>query len=263
MKNSFMYKISKLVPLFFILLGLGSVAFGQESNQQSNKKPEKKYKNVIRYNLSGALLFGVNRYVVFGYERVVSPHQSFSINMGPVGLPKFISINTDSFALSKDVKNTGFNISGDYRFYLPKENKYDAPHGLYIGPYASYNHFHRETDWNYQQSGSNQQVVNTSTDLGIVTFGGELGYQFVLWKRVALDLVLVGPGLSFYTLKAEIQNTLSDANKKQLQQALEQLLTQKFPGMNYVFSGKTFDANGTIRTGSIGYRYIVHIGFVF
>ena len=44
--------------------------------------PAKNYKNIVRYNLSGALLFGFDRYVILGYERVVKKNQSFSINVG-------------------------------------------------------------------------------------------------------------------------------------------------------------------------------------
>jgi len=91
-----------------------------------------------------------------------------------------------------------------------------------------------------------------------------LGYQFVFWKRVTLDLVLVGPGFANYKLHSTSSGVdLSDENRTQLQDAVEQLLTQKFPGMNYVFSEKTFDADGRINTWSVGYRYLMHIGFRF
>src|ERR1700754_2247671 len=117
----------------------GGPLYGQENTE--NNKPEKWRKNIIRYNLSGGLLFGLGDYVVIGYERVVNARQSFSINIGPSSLPKLVNFTTDSFSLQKDLKNSGFNVSVDYRFYLTKENKYAAPHGLYIGPYTSYNHF--------------------------------------------------------------------------------------------------------------------------
>jgi hypothetical protein len=224
---------------------------------------KKSYKNIIRYNLSGALLFGFDNYVIFGYERMVNPHQSFSINIGGVALPKFVSVNTDSFSLQKDVKNNGFNASVDYRFYLPHENKYDAPHGVYIGPYFSYNHFDRSNDWLFQEGSTEQKPVTTTSNFSIYTVGGELGYQFVFWKRLALDLVLIGPGISGYHLKAKIDGDLTEAEKANLQDALKQLITQKFPGMNYVFAGKEFNGNGTISTTSLGFRYMVHVGFCF
>lgn len=137
MKRSTLHFITLLTLLF---------CFGKLYSQEATpeKKREKEHKNIIRYNLSGGLLFGVNHYIVFGYERVVGPHQSFSVNIGRATLPKLVSFNTDSLSVSQDKKNTGFNVSVDYRFYLAKEDRYHAPHGLYIGPYFSYNHFLRE-----------------------------------------------------------------------------------------------------------------------
>ena len=224
---------------------------------------KKSYKNVVRYNISGALLFGFDKYIIFGYERIVTPHQSFSINVGGAGLPKFVSINTDSFSIQKDVKNSGFNASIDYRFYLSHENKYYAPHGVYIGPYISYNHFDRNNDWTFHQNTSNQKLVSTETKFNIFTAGAELGYQFVFWKRLTLDMVLIGPGISGYDLKAKIKGDLTDAERENLQDALKQLISQKFPGMNYVFADHEFNSSGVLNTTSIGFRYLIHIGFAF
>lgn len=220
------------------------------------------YKNVVRYNLSGALLFGFDKYVVFGYERVLWRNQTVSVNFGKASLPKLVSISTDSFSLSKDTKNSGTNFSIDYRFYLPRENKYMAPHGLYIGPYYSYNHFTRDNQWNRKTStGSN--FITTNTNFNIHTVGFELGYQFIVWKRLALDFLLVGPGLGIYNYKATFDGNLTAAAQEQLLDGLEQLLKQKFPGMNYVFSDKSISGNGTLNTTTIGYRYLIHIGFNF
>ena len=224
---------------------------------------QKTHKNIVRYNLSGALLFGFDKYVVFGYERVLTPRQSFSINIGGAGLPKFVSINTDSFKVQKDIKNSGFNASADYRFYLSKENKYYAPHGIYIGPYVSFNQFKRDDEWVFQEGSSAQKLITTETKFNIYTAGAELGYQFVFWNRLTLDMVLIGPGISGYDLKAKINGDLTEPQRENLQEALKQLLSQKFPGMNYVFADKELNANGVLNTTSIGFRYLIHIGFAF
>src|SRR5436190_23442414 len=111
----------KLFHLQFLVLLLPSVNVCLA--QYDSTKQARNYKNVIRYNLSGALIFGFDRYVIFGYERVIKPNQSISVNVGGVRLPKLVSIETDSFSLQKDNKSNGYNISVDYRFYLGKENK--------------------------------------------------------------------------------------------------------------------------------------------
>ena len=218
-------------------------------------------KNIVRYNISGALLFGFDKYIILGYERLVTPHQSFSINVGGVKLPKFVTIITDSFQLNKDEKNKGLNVSVDYRFYLKKENKYITPHGVYIGPYYSYNHFDRENKWNINARPGESVITNTK--FNIHTIGAELGYQFIVWKKLAIDVVMVGPGLSSYWLETKIDGNVSPDTREQLQDAVKQLIEQKFPGMNYVFADKTFKANGVLNTWSIGYRYMIHIGYNF
>ncbi|HSB92005.1 MAG TPA: hypothetical protein VLC28_02760 [Flavitalea sp.] len=219
-------------------------------------------KNVVRYNLSGALLFGFDKSVIVGYERIIRPNQSISINIGTTALPKLVSIITDSFQLKSDIKNKGVNFSVDYRFYLQKENKYSAPRGVYIGPYYSYNKFDRDNAWELNNS-SNTRVVSTTAKFEIHTVGAELGYQFILWKKMALDLVLVGPGVSSYRLKTSVEGNLDPGEKEQLQSAIQQLIQQKFPGMNFVFADQEINASGVVNTWNLGFRYLVHIGFNF
>ena len=230
--------------------------------QPDTTKKEQQFKNVVRYSLTGALLFGVDKYIVLGYERLLTPRQSFSVNFGKAALPKLTTIITDSFELSQDLKNTGINVSIDYRFYLAKENKHAAPHGLYIGPYYSFNSFTRENRWKFVNT-STGNFVNTSSDLTIHTIGFELGYQFILWKRMTLDFLMVGPGLGIYKYKVNFDHNLDPDNAEQLKEGLMQLLTQRFPGMDYVFSEKQLDARGTLSTTTWGYRYLIQIGYAF
>lgn len=253
-------------PFFFAVMAAILVLFCQRSYAQSVQKDSSvsTNKNVIRYNFTGALLFGFDKYIVLGYERVLSPKRSFSVNIGSAALPKLISVVTDSFETKKQGGRKGYNVSIDYRFYLAKENKFAAPHGVYIGPYYSYNHFENEQLWErIKPSGGNN--ITTNSDLNIHTFGFELGYQFILGKHFALDLVMVGPGIGFYNYKASFagNTSLSAENKEQLYDALEQILEQKIPGMNYVFNDKKIDADGTLKTRDVGYRFIVHIGYAF
>ena len=235
--------------------------YGQKIVKDSTAKT---YKNIIRYNITGALLFGFGKYIVLGYERMLTPRTSFSVNAGSAALPKILAIETDSFQTRRESDRTGINASIDYRFYLAKENKFNAPHGLYIGPYYSYNRFEDDQQWMRHNSSGSNEVFSSST-FDINTFGFELGYQLLLWRRFTLDMVMVGPGLGFYKYKANFTGDvgLSAANKEQLYEALKQRITQRFPGMNFVFSDKSFDADGVIKTSDVGYRYIIHIGFCF
>jgi hypothetical protein len=255
MKNSIF-----LLWLFLAVQSLGNLSYGQELNADSLWKHTRK--NVIRYNLSSALLFGADKTFILGYERVLSPHRSMSINFGKIALPRVLDISTDSFSLNKGGTNKGVNASIDYRFYLSSENKHLAPRGVYIGPWYSYNSFTRENGWNYTTSGI-QNTATTETKMSIHSLGFELGYQFILWKRLALDFVTIGPGFGFYNVKAKFDSDLTEAQKEQLRQALGDVITQKFPGMDIVFEDEEIQANGRMNTTSLGFRYIIHIGFNF
>jgi hypothetical protein len=248
-------------PLLWSFVLLCSICSAQELPQTKDATAPP-YKNVIRYNLSGALLFNADKYIVMGYERVLNKNQSFSVNFGLAALPKLFTISTTDFNLKSDRHNTGLNFSADYRFYMKKENRYPPPHGLYIGPYYSFNHFSRDCTWSYKTSSSGN-TVDTHSDINIHMVGFELGYQFVLWKRLTIDLVMIGPGLGFYEYSAKFGTSVPPAEREQLLDALTQVLTQRFPGMNFVFADQKFEADGTMRTSAGGYRYIMHVGFRF
>jgi hypothetical protein len=219
------------------------------------------YKNVIRYNLSGALLARWGGYFVIGYERIVNARQSFSINVGRTSLPNLTSLDTYTYTVQRDVGNGGYNISVDYRFYLAKENKFAAPRGLYIGPYFSYNHFTRKNEWLYKVDQTS--LIRTRMDLAINTVGFELGYQLFVWKRISLDFLMVGPGIGFYKFKASTDSSIDGAEKEELYRAVQALAASKIPGMNYVLGSQAIGSNGSLRVTNVGYRYIFHIGFIF
>src|SRR5918993_3137374 len=138
----------------------------------------KQYKNTIRFNVTNPLLFG-GRSLIFGYERVLNNRRTFSINVGQAGLPTFKFLSADSIQAKSSLGEKGYHISGDYRFYLSKENKYAAPRGVYIGPYFSYNFVERKNGWSLKSTnGGAPQDVVTTTSLTVGGIGFELGYQF-------------------------------------------------------------------------------------
>jgi hypothetical protein len=134
---------------------------------------------------------------------------------------------------------------------------------VYIGPWYSYNRFNRENTWDILKGSGNPKNITANTDFNIHSFGVELGYQFVFWDRFAVDLVMIGPGMGLYKVNAKFDSNLTTAEREQLQQALTDALENKFPGMDFVFDGKQLDANGALNVTSLGYRYIIHIGFRF
>jgi hypothetical protein len=233
------------------------VAFGLQVTAQYAGK-----KNTAYVNVTNPLLFGSKAFII-GYERVIGKHQSISVNIGRMSLPKFgKGADNDSVSLQRNSNDKGLHLSAEYRFYLAGENKYEAPRGVYIGPYYSYNHFSRSNDWLLNTT-SFTGDVNSDLGLTINTVGVEFGYQFVFWKRLSLDLILFGPGIASYKVKTSLNTTLSAEEEALFFEKLNGYLQDKIPGYNMVIKEGDFKRTGSTNTTSFGFRYMVNIGFRF
>jgi hypothetical protein len=253
-------KIHKLN--FLLLLLILGLSFRPCSGQEKDSmKVYKNLKNTIRINLTNPMIFG-DKFNVLGYERVISDYQTASIGMGRFSFPTFSIIDRDSIKLSRNVKDKGFNLSLDYRFYLQKENRHKAPRGVYIGPFYAYNYFSRENQWDLNLT-SVSTTVDTKTVMNMNSFGFQLGYQFIFWNRVSLDLILVGPALWFFNVKTDVSTSLSAENEQLLFEALNDAIKEKFPNSNVAFDGSGYSKKGSFRTNTFGYRYMFNLGFRF
>ena len=266
--------MKKVTPLLvcFILMNsfIGNKLCAQGSLQGDSLpakkvKKERNLKNTIRFNLTNPIIFG-DKALVFGYERVLGPRQTISVNLGQTSLPGFsladLNINNENIQLNKSSTDKGYNVSLDYRFYLQKLNKFNAPRGVYIAPYFSHNHFQRENTWTLNTASFDGNVT-TDFQLNINTFGAELGYQFVFWKRVALDFVLFGPGVASYGIKTKLDTNLDADDEAALFEYINDFLAEKFPGYSVVIDDQEFKKSGTAKTTSIGFRYMIHLGVRF
>jgi hypothetical protein len=244
------------------LLFICMLIFMQNVYCQDSIPAKKDRKNTVMINLTSPMIFGDNNYVM-GYERTVGKHQSFSVHLGTFALGKLISINTDSVTdLNKDIKSRGLSLSGDYRFYLSKENKYSAPRGVYIGPYFAYNGFNRSYAFE-ANTASFSGKMDADFTFRVTTFGFQLGYQFVFWDRVSLDMILFGPGASVYTAKVDLNTNLSPDQESELFKKINEKIQEKIPGYSLVVKPGSFEKSGSVNTTSWGYRYIVMLGFRF
>jgi hypothetical protein len=246
-----------------IVIILVQHVFSQDVIQVNDSTPLKKNrKNTVKLNLTSPMIFGSNNYVL-GYERTIGKHQSFSVHLGTFSLGQLLDINTDSIkGLTTDIKSYGMSVSGDYRFYLAKENKYNSPHGIYIGPYFAYNRFSRDFEFE-ANTASFSGKLNADFLFSVTTVGFQLGYQFVFRDRITLDMILFGPGVSRYKYKAELSTNLDADEESELFQKINEKLQEKIPGFSLVIEPTTFEKTGSVNTTSFGYRYIVMLGFRF
>lgn len=250
------YNPVKPVLIFILLVTLHiPTSFAQQDSVS--------FRNTVRINVTNPLIFG-NKAIIFGYERILKNNRSFSVNIGRAYYPKIVSVNTDSLGidLQSSSKDKGINISGDYRFYLKKENKYPAPRGVYFGPFYSYNYFSRTNTWTLNTE-NYQGDLETELRFNIHTFGVELGYQFVFWDRVTVDMILIGPGMAVYKFEAKLDTELTPEDESEIYQKLDDYLSEKFPGYDEVIDGDGFRTSGVEKTTGLGFRYMIMVGFRF
>ncbi len=220
------------------------------------------HKNVIKFNPTPMILWSWKN-VTFSYERILNMRQSISFELGYLEFPKLVADTIIDIVTITSREKWGLNATLEYRFYLTKLNTRPIPAGLYIGPYLTYYRYQFKNGLDVFPA----LVDTTGTLTGnfwAFNLGVELGYQFVFWKRWTLDLVLVGPSISYYGGKTEINANLDGSQIQQINEALYDELISRFPGVAALStSGKTFQQTGKLDVFRLGFRYLVQIGFHF
>jgi hypothetical protein len=261
MKNS-NFKWVKSLFVLGVVYSLSGLNLNAQTTD-SIKKNEKEFKNTIHFNITNPMIFG-NKSIIFGYERILKNNRSFSINIGQTGFPSLDIIDSEELKANTILSERGFHISGDYRFYLSKVNKYNAPRGVYIGPYYGYNSFDKGHSWTLKSETSGfEGNVNSELGLTIQTVGVELGYQFVFWKRFSVDMILLGPGVGFYRWDLSLDTSLSDEDSALFFEKLNAALEAKFPGYDGTLGEGEFQRKGAKSTTGLGYRYMIQLGYRF
>lgn len=268
MKKSSNSRIVRNISLRIFLLAsicavIVTAGYSQKKDTlNSNRVP---HPNVVKLSLTSWVLYANSLHM--GYERVLGKHQSISIFGGYNEFPVNLKLNLSGTSLKGESSKSGYLIGAQYRFYLPLENKYDAPHGLYLAPYMSYYNFSSNRSISHTDSAGYTQTAGLTTDIGLFNIGGMLGYQFVVFKRFVIDAELLGPSYTFYSFKASIKGQLNGVDPDGTAAAIIEALKEKFPLLNDLGSGQEVSRSGSgvaqSKFSFIGFRYSVSIGFMF
>jgi hypothetical protein len=223
------------------------------------KKPI--HKNVIKFNPTPMLLWS-SKNVTFSYERILNPKQSIALTLGYLEFPSLFKDTIGSLLAITGREKYGINVALEYRFYLGKRNSRPIPDGVYLAPFVSYYGYHFK---------NNVDVLHTTLDSAgsvkgnfyILNVGVELGYQFVFWKRLTLDFVLIGPALSYYGGSVDISGNINLEKLQEINTELYNKLKEKYPMIGDFVVNKSFKQNGKIDLLSVGFRYLMQIGFHF
>jgi Protein of unknown function (DUF3575) len=227
------------------------------SGTQLKAQSDSTRKNTIKLDLTSYWLY--RNAIVFSYERTVKPSQTFVVT---AGVQQFPSLGTlDSIDVTQSKRANGTKFGAEYRFYLKKENKYSAPHGVYLGPYFSYLNFKNTRGIEVNNDGTIEKG-DLTTKLSVVNIGVQLGYQFVINNRWTLDFVFVGPSISNYFAKMNLDGNFT-FDREDVENEVIDALIQKFPGLEDLINDKEISDNGKISTWGYGYRYQFQIGYHF
>jgi hypothetical protein len=236
---------------FFILLVLAtSIAHAQDSVRSR--------KNTIKIDLTARYLY--TNAIIVAYERVVKPNRSFVVYVGYQEFPRTSRI-AKYIEVLEDRSRFGYKLGADYRFYLPKENKYRAPRGVYIGPYFTYHRFDTERLLLVDVNGTKEQA-NLNSEFTILNLGFQLGYQFVLKDRWTIDLSFAGPSVSHYKYKMRFDGNPS-FNQDDIKNDIILDLLDRYPFLKDVVNNKQATSSGDLDTWGMGYRYQLTVGYRF
>jgi Protein of unknown function (DUF3575) len=218
-------------------------------------------KNIIKYDISGNILY--NNTYNFSFERVIKKNQTMSLTVGNEQLPTLLSLFEDDESESTTTRKTasGFKLGLDYRFYLGKENKYNSPHGVYIGPYLAYHDF--KNSWNLTiEDGTGTQTGVVNGKFQVLNVGFQAGYQFLINNRWSIDMSFLGASLSNYRARMDVDGNFN-MDDSEISQAFLDRLTEKFPLLGDLIEDGTVDESGKVESWAMGIRYLVHVGYAF
>jgi hypothetical protein len=223
--------------------------------------PSKDFKNTVKFNVSNMLLYD-NSYQ-FSYERIIKENQSLNVFVGYQEFP-LVTIDLSDVKFDKKNNRTGFSVGADYRFYLGSLNKYSAPRGVYLAPFVSFFQFNTDRDLTYTNPNTSAvSNANLSSKFNLTNFGGELGYQFILWDRFVVDCVLFGPSLTRYKFNTKLDGDVSGLDKNEVYQKVIEAIKNKFPGIDGITGDEGIEKKGVQSVTAVGFRYNISIGYRF
>jgi hypothetical protein len=253
--------MKKIIYSVIIVLILSPLTLLAVKKDSARIIPKPYHKNIIKFNPTPMLLWSSKNFT-FSYERILGPKQSIAISIGYLEFPQLFKDTIANLVAITSRNKSGINVALEYRFYMMQRNLRPIPDGLYFAPFVSYYgyQFENNIDILHVQADSAGKVAGK---FSILNVGVEMGYQFVFWKRLTVDLVLIGPAVSYYKGKLDITGQVDADKVKELHEDLYNKLLEKYPKIGDYVVNRSFSNNGKLDLFSIGFRYLIQIGFHF
>ncbi|MCA0231497.1 MAG: DUF3575 domain-containing protein [Bacteroidetes bacterium] len=151
-------------------------------------------RTLVKFNISGAVF----KNYMAQYERIISKNSSITFSAGvslnaPLpfkqALMNRFSDNADAVRAINTTLFTKYVGTLEYRFYLAGH----APTGWYLAPFVRYLNMTIDQDYTYTDLKGVLHRPNLKAQFNAGGAGVLLGYQWMLGKRIGLDLWLLGP----------------------------------------------------------------------
>jgi len=253
--------MKNFIKLLIILLVVFPILLPAQGRDSVRVVPEPIHKNIIKFNPTPMILWS-KKNVTFSYERILNKKQSIALTLGYLEFPSLFKDNIANIVTITSRQKYGINVALEYRFYLMQRNIRPIPDGLYLAPFVSYYGygFKNDIDINELEVDSAGLIKG---NIYIFNAGVELGYQFVFWKRLTLDLVVIGPAMSYYGGGINISGNINVDDMKDIHEDLYNKLKEKYPMIGDFVVNKSFKQNGKLDLFSVGFRYLIQVGFHF
>lgn len=156
---------------------------------------------------------------------------------------------------SRGMKGYTFSAATRYRI-RPCDCK--GPAGFYAGAYVTSTYLWGDLVVAYS---SGEQLIDVAGEASLreVGIGLQLGYQFVFWDRLIVDLMFMGPRRSYHRLNLSLESQYAAEVIPVIQEEINKRLRQ------FGIDPLEIEPDASTRTsfGSTNFRYAVSIGFRF
>ncbi len=246
--------LSLVATLLFLC---SSVKAAPASDSLRTTKPPVR-RNVVSWNATNYAIWGSGN-IILGYERVVAPYRTLGISLGVREYPELIRREGSDVLPKKHEGSGGYTFATEYRFYWKSRNTKKAPDGLYVGPYYVFNYY--RTKDTFRLTSNSAVELTTECKLAVHNIGAELGYQFMIRDRFAIDLILLGPSYCIFT--GSLNLTANAPVDDPTWQAIRDRIEDSFPRMTAFTDKLKLERNKRTTFNSIGFRYLLKLGFAF
>lgn len=179
------------LSLLAVILCLTVVAHAQE--------------NIAKIGLGSAL----NRQINLEFERVLTGKNSVLAEVSfkiPNNLPDGFFAQIEGEGIQNNVQFDdgefgGFLFAAEYRIYT----KGNAPQGFYFSPYLKLNSNTFDLSGSYNNNNTGTTNIPSSADFSLFTtsVGGNIGYQWLIADKVAINWNILGLGLGINRISGE------------------------------------------------------------